>query len=218
MADRAAFFIDGFNLYHAINNLKKPHLKWLNLWSLGKRLIPQHSEVLVRVAYCSAYPTHIPDKPDKMVRHREYVKALQAAGVECIMGNFKKRPKTECKSCGHTWQTHEEKESDVNLAVYLLDGAHLNEFDHAYLVTSDSDFAAVVRLFQRRFPNKKITSVAPPGRRHAGAIKEHVTDAFSLKESQLAACLFPEKVLNERGAVAAVRPEFYAPPDADDDE
>ncbi len=29
--DRVISFIDGFNLYHAIANLKRPHLKWLDL-------------------------------------------------------------------------------------------------------------------------------------------------------------------------------------------
>lgn len=209
MTDRAAFFIDGFNLYHAIHNLEKPHLKWLNLWSLSRILIPQHSEVLVRVVFCSAYPTH---KPEKMVRHRTYISALQASGAECLMGNFKKKPARPCEGCGRTRRSYEEKEGDVNLAVHLIDGAHLNEFEHAYLVTSDSDFAAAVRLFRSRFPDKKITTVAPPGRRHAGAIKAHTTGALVIKESQIAACLFPEKVRNETGAAAAVRPEEYAPP------
>ena len=34
---RAAFYIDGFNLYHAIDRMGQPHLKWLNL-----RLVKVH--------------------------------------------------------------------------------------------------------------------------------------------------------------------------------
>lgn len=206
MADRAAFYVDGFNLYHAIDNLQAPHLKWLDLWALGRLLIPQESEMLVKVVYCSAFATHM---PDKMIRHRAYTAALRASGVDCVMGNFKKRPPTTCKNCGRTWTTHEEKESDVNLAIHLIDDAHLNIFDHAYLITSDSDLAAAVRMFRQRFPTKYITTVAPPNRRHAGAIAQHSTNAIPLKVSQIHRCLFPEEVRNADGVVVATRPTKY---------
>jgi len=46
-------FIDGFNLYHAINNLNQSHLKWLNLHSLSKTFIKSKSEILSKVFYFS---------------------------------------------------------------------------------------------------------------------------------------------------------------------
>ena len=30
-----SFYVDGFNLYHAINGLHRPQLKWLNLRELA---------------------------------------------------------------------------------------------------------------------------------------------------------------------------------------
>ena len=51
MKIRAAFYIDGFNLYHAIADLKEPFLKWLNLWELAATLIPRQSEEVVRVFF-----------------------------------------------------------------------------------------------------------------------------------------------------------------------
>ena len=38
---RAAFYIDGFNLYHAIDAYKRPYLKWLNLKALGRAIAPK---------------------------------------------------------------------------------------------------------------------------------------------------------------------------------
>ena len=38
MAKRVACYVDGFNLYHAIDDLRKPHLKWVNLWALAESL------------------------------------------------------------------------------------------------------------------------------------------------------------------------------------
>jgi len=37
-------YIDGFNLYHAIDELAQPHLKWLNLWALSSHLLREASQ------------------------------------------------------------------------------------------------------------------------------------------------------------------------------
>jgi hypothetical protein len=36
---RAMCYVDGFNLYHSISELKKPQLKWLDLWTLASRVL-----------------------------------------------------------------------------------------------------------------------------------------------------------------------------------
>ena len=36
---RVAVYVDGFNLYHALDDLAENHLKWLDLWSLSETLI-----------------------------------------------------------------------------------------------------------------------------------------------------------------------------------
>ncbi len=38
-------YVDGFNLYHAIENLKKNHLKWLNLAGLARSFIRQEEHI-----------------------------------------------------------------------------------------------------------------------------------------------------------------------------
>jgi hypothetical protein len=76
---KVACYVDGFNLYHAINDLNKPHLKWLNLWALAESLC-RPGETLVKVAYFSAYATWL---PAQYARHRKFVTALTHVGVEC---------------------------------------------------------------------------------------------------------------------------------------
>ena len=63
---RAAFYFDGFNLYHALDALRQEHFKWLSLRDLGNLLIPSRDEELSLDVYFTAYLTH---KPDKLVRH-----------------------------------------------------------------------------------------------------------------------------------------------------
>src|ERR1700750_2101613 len=68
---RAAFYIDGFNLYHAVDAYKRPYLKWLNLKALGRAIAPS-SEVVKRVVWCSAVR---PQNRGKVKRHENYIKA-----------------------------------------------------------------------------------------------------------------------------------------------
>jgi hypothetical protein len=94
--ERVICFVDGFNLYHAIDVMKKPHLKWLDLRKLFSHLTRSKSQIITQILYFSAYPTW---KPDSYRRHRDYVAALLATGVTPILGQFKKKPK-QCKKCG----------------------------------------------------------------------------------------------------------------------
>lgn len=48
---------------------------------------------------------------------RIYVAALRYVGVVPVMGQFKNKDRW-CNSCGAKWMGHEEKETDVNIALY----------------------------------------------------------------------------------------------------
>ena len=104
-AKRVAVYVDGFNLYHALDDLAENHLKWLDLWSLSETLI-RPDEAIVAVKYFSAYATWM---PASYRRHQRYVAALQSRGVQFIEGRFKEKP-MQCKSCGVRYVAHEEKE------------------------------------------------------------------------------------------------------------
>jgi hypothetical protein len=106
---RVACYVDGFNLYHAIDDLDKRHLKWLDLRALAQSLC-RDGEQLVKVAYFSAYATW---RPDSYARHRTYIAALKNLGIDCHMARFSEQS-ASCLKCGATWKRHEEKETDVH--------------------------------------------------------------------------------------------------------
>ena len=85
---RACFYIDGFNIYHAVDDLGDQTLKWLNMRTLAEALIRPQSETIAAVYYFSAFADFLPDAKK---RHEQYVAALQAAGVQVVLGNFKKK-------------------------------------------------------------------------------------------------------------------------------
>jgi hypothetical protein len=205
MPDRAAFYVDGFNVYHALDRLNRPYLKWLDWQALARRLIPQNSETLTGVTFCTAIVTA---DPGKQTRHRAYVAALQACGVVCRFGHFA-REKRICKSCGARWETPVEKQGDVNLAVAIIDDAYQDTFEHCYLVTADGDQVATVRALKQRFPGKKLTTVVVTGSSHNKMIFSAADAKITISVEQLEWALLPE-IIN--GPAPIRRPLEYDPP------
>lgn len=163
-------FIDGFNLYHAINKLdsatnypdeiKYQKYKWLCLRTLIGQFVLPSSEILAGVDYFTAYPNWVGSE-DKALRHRTYVNALRTRGITVTMGEFKPKD-TECRECKAAFKAPVEKETDINIALALIQRAPL--YDKAVLLTADSDQVPVIRMLKEIYPEKTFVSLAPIGR------------------------------------------------------
>lgn len=212
--ERVAVYVDGFNMYHALDDLKRPHLKWLNLRRLAELLISRQTQRIVRVCYFSAAPEHFQNTAsvDKLLRHRAYTAALEAKGVECIMGNFAERTRTYRDGARFkaTWKGHEEKQTDVALAVNLLNDAYQDVFDRALVVCVDTDQLPAYKMVRDLFPEKKVVCVSPPKRPHLAEIKAATSALARVKTSQLEKSLFGREV-RLGGSVVAKRPLAYRP-------
>ena len=202
---RLVVLVDGFNLYHALDNLHRPQLKWLDLWCLGQHLSHPKSEELTAVYYFSAFANWL---PDKAARHRVYVNALKARGVTIVLGKFKVKDRT-CPSCWHHWQGHEEKETDVNIAIAMLRLAQKDQFDRCILLSRDSDLAPAIRATRADYPLKTVTVASLPYRGHSGELVQAANDKRTLNVGNLTACLLPKIVLDATGAISATRPTEY---------
>lgn len=203
---RAAVFIDGFNLYHAIDDLNVPHLKWVNLHALSEKFI-RHRDQLEFVVWCTAVNKN---NLQKMLRWREFKKAQEGVGVIPLEGHFTEEPR-RCPK-GHDYFHPTEKQGDVNVAIRLISDAHLDLYDVAYLVTADSDQVATVKMFRERFPDKEIISVAPPGRSHSKAIIDHSHETKVIKKEAIESSLFEGPTIIQDGTLVARRPANYDPP------
>ncbi len=208
--ERITAFIDGFNLYHAVHALGLPHLKWIDLWKLSARFAAQPHQQVKNVFYFSAFATWL---PGPYARHRAFVKALEAQGVRAVMGRFKEKDR-RCSACGAQWKAHEEKETDVNLALYLLNEARKDGFDHAFVMSNDSDLVPAVKLVRAELPRKRIRILTPPGKRTS---KDLVKAAGgmqyvrTIKEKDLTRFLLPATITALDGSTI-VRPTEYDPP------
>lgn len=197
---RVITYIDGFNLYHAVNDLNDHALKWLDLWALSTSLLHEN-ETLAGVNYFSAYATWL---NEAYRRHRAYVAALRARGVSVIMGKFKQKPRS-CRACGATWMGHEEKETDVHIAVRLVADALLNAFERAILISADSDLAPALRVVRQHRPEKQLLVVAPPGR--FGSARD-LGPKLELTKGRIRKCLLPAELRDAAGNVIR-RPGEY---------
>lgn len=205
---RSALYVDGFNMYHALNDYALPYLKWLSLFKLGQIIIPSETEELVKAVFCTAY---YPGSSEKRWRHDQYLNALRATGVTCALGHYVTDP-IECRAdCGKIWSKRTEKEGDINLALHLFNDAWMDVYDHAYLLTADSDQAATAKLFRSQFPDKKLTTVAPPGRNFSVHITNHANAKLQLNLDHIERAIFPAVVINPTGS-SGRRPREYDPP------
>ena len=108
---------------------------------------------------------------------------------------------------------HEEKESDVNFAVELLNRAWRKEFDRAIIVTADTDIVPVLQMIKRDHPALQLTAAIPERRYgNALALRNACHDSLRIKETHLLNSLFSENVADVNVNVLATRPQKYKPP------
>jgi uncharacterized LabA/DUF88 family protein len=207
-------YIDGFNIYHAIDEASRAsrgalnYLKWVNLHAVMVRFTDPSMHQIVAVKLFTAYPTW---NPDRESRHRQFVKAGNHFGVQEILGRFKLKD-AYCKICKGTYRARAEKESDVNIAMHLVSDAHEGVFDQAFLVTNDSDLLGPVRMVREKFPEKRIKIISPPFRRHSKELWAAATHRAKILQEHLEACLTPESARDANGVEIFSRPKEYEPP------
>ncbi len=200
---RVIVYIDGFNLYHAIDTLKKSHLKWLDLWQLGESLL-REGEELTAVKYFSAYATWL---PDAYARHRVYVDALEAVGVTICMSKFKNKPQ-RCHACEVRWTAHEEKETDVQVAISIVADALQNKADRIVVVSADTDLTPAVKLVAALVPKCEMFVATPPGR---FKICRALAPKLELTAGRLARCRLPDALNNAAGKQIVCPPAYTLP-------
>lgn len=178
--NRAAVYIDGFNLYHPIREMAQGHLKWCNLWRLSELLCQPRGLQVEKVVLCTAMQVH---RPETLGRHRTFNNAQIACGVQVLEGHY---------IFNEEIGRHSEKQSDINVALSLIMDGVDNVYDWAFLISADSDQAATARVFKERFKDKKLAIVAPPNRSPPEKASSYADLAFSIATEQIESGLAPK--------------------------
>lgn len=134
---KAVVIVDGLNLYHALEHFG-PEATFLDIPSVASRYLPKH-----RTEIDVFYFTSTPDHKGRAVldKHFEYLALLKFAKVEIIEGRFQRSVKS-CVTCGAKSEIHKEKETDVSIALKIIEAAMEADTSEILLFSADS----VVRL------------------------------------------------------------------------
>jgi uncharacterized LabA/DUF88 family protein len=207
---KVAVYVDGFNLYHGLKNLKKPHLKWLNLRSLAEKFINRSSETIEKVYYFSAIATHMDN--DTVQRHKTYIEALEANGVEFVGGNFKKKwLQYKNNHIEIKWKKHEEKETDVHISIYMVRDAMKKKFDKFILVTNDTDIVPAVKMARSENSALRFKLLTPPTlETHDSLLSAVKPDGTcsKLTEGHIQNSLLSEKIQKANGKIIHIPMQY----------
>jgi len=169
MAVRSVVYVDGFNLYYGA--VRGTRHKWLDLEKYFTML--RHGEQIVAVRYFTAL-VNGPTRPNQ----ETYLRALATRPlVEVVLGKFKQK-QVPCRvvPCTHAgtrfFSVPEEKRTDVNIAVRLVDDAYQGICERFVVVSGDSDLVPAVNLIKHRFPEKQVVVYVPSNNPVRGAAVE----------------------------------------------
>lgn len=197
--DRVIVYIDGFNLYFGLKSKGWRRYFWLNPQRLTENLL-KPGQKLVFTKYFTARVSNNPRNPDKHKRQATFLEAIETlADTRIYYGHYLPKPQT-CFKCGATWNAHEEKMTDVNIAVEMLNDAYDDAFDTAMLVSADSDLSAPVEAVRARFPKKRVVVACPPDRQ-SKRLESVASACFRIGRKKFHDSQFPDELCKPDGFV-----------------
>jgi len=186
---RYCFYIDGFNIYYALQeNYAYRKYKWLNYRKLAESVIGA-KDTITGIFY---FTTFVRWHPDSIERHERYIKVLRNVGVEIVHGRFLEK-EIQCHKCHQYFKTHEEKQTDVNIALKILGDAIDNLYDRALIISADSDLLPVIKSVQHHVPEKEVGVMFPIGR-ISFELRQNAHFRRKMPEKLLKDCQFPDTV------------------------
>ena len=129
---RTIVYVDGFNFYYGV--LKGTPYRWLDLEKFYTLLRPHDQIQSIKFFTALVDPGPHRDRQDTLLS------ALRACApaVEVILGRFKLK-QVDCSRCTSRWLQPEEKRTDVNIGIHMIDDAHRGRCERQVVVSGDSD-------------------------------------------------------------------------------
>lgn len=202
---RTIIYIDGFNFYYGF--LIDTNYKWLNLEAVFDTLLSEENNI-IEIKYFTADVRPSKFDPEVDLRQQAYFGALEkyCNRVKIIKGFFSRnktymplvKSDAEKPDLVNVWKV-EEKGSDVNLCVHMLNDAWLDNYDCAVLVSNDSDMTESLKLIKENHPDKVIGLVSSANRKRSKSLVQYadftkVLRTTILEESQLPECIPHTKI------------------------
>jgi NYN domain len=199
---RVYAYVDGFNLYYRALQ-KGPH-KWLNLGELVRRLLSS-TDTVEHIRYFTARVSARAGQPSAPARQQIYLNALGTLpNVEIHFGTFltktKKRPLVTNPAQFVEVHDTEEKGSDVNLAVHLVNDGWHGRYDAALVLSQDTDLIEPMRIVRTDL-RKPVGLVWLDGKRPSKHLAGVASFVRHVSRADLAAAQFPNPIARFDGAL-----------------
>ena len=202
---RIAYLIDGFNLYHSIRSLelKKGYkCKWFDISELCKAYLHLFGKdaILDDIFYFSAIPYFLVNtkRSGRIARHKLYIQCLENTGIHVVLGRFKEKD-VYCNLCKRVHIAHEEKETDVSIAVKLLELCFQGSVDTIIIVSGDTDLFPAVDKAKSIFTKIDIRFAFPFDRKNKELLRL-APDSFSIGKKQYLRHQFANPYILKDGA------------------
>lgn len=172
---RVVAYIDWFNLYHSIDKNLDDSYKWINYRKMVETYLWPEDE-LIDIFLFSANPHWKKD----MYKHKNFMDVQYLQWIRIKNGNYSEvsryfdadkmkiinpynktilninvSPKT------FYFKTYEEKQTDVNISLHILEWAFKDYYDKALIFSWDSDIAPSIIMAKQHFPEKNFTAILP---------------------------------------------------------
>lgn len=198
---RVRVFVDGFNLYYRA--LKGTPYRWLDIVSLARRML-EADDTVEHVRYFTARVKARATDPDAPRRQQIYLSALATVpNVTCHFGRFlaktKMRPLADNPDRFVNVLDSEEKGSDVNLAVHLVNDGWRGLYDLALVLSQDTDLAEAMRIVRDEL-NLRVGLIWLDGRRPNPNLADVASFVRHIANADLGAAQFPDLITRPDGS------------------
>ena len=195
-ANRVVAYIDGYNLYHGLIDARLRTSRWLDLRAMCKSQMQTGQQL----EFVRCFTTRVRNDPKKSERQSRFVDAIEGLGGVLIDYGYFQSKVVHCHSCGHSWKQSEEKKTDINIAVRLLEDAHDDKFDTAILISGDGDLAPAIQSVRSRTPEKRVVVAFPP-KRNSFELQRAAHAHKRISRTTILSCHLPATVTTSSGQV-----------------
>lgn len=197
---QTAFLIDGFNFYHSIKNFHK-NILWFDYLSFCTHFL-RKQDSLHSITYFTAFAFW---RQSAVKRHTAFIEACKVNGINVVMGKFKEK-QVKCPICHNPSTRHEEKATDVNIALYAYRMASQG-IEQVVLVTGDTDLIPAIRLIKTDFPKIQV-GVVFPYKRYTGEMKSEAHFSYKTDGNTLGNFVLPQTLMKPNGKIISCPPEW----------
>jgi len=163
-------YLDHMNYRHAAKRIGLEYCQAVDPGELT-RMCLEIADSLMRSKCFTVLPTHLGD--DAVAARMKYIKSLKKIGYQVTLGKMRKKVRAvSVPVLGLGWlglktqrkvTLHEEKDTDINIAIEMVKDALERKCDKMVLISGDSDYLPVIRFVLDH--GIKVLVLVPPHQR-----------------------------------------------------